>query len=91
MPLVIVARPCLGTINHTLLTISAIKGRKLKIAGVVFNYAKKEWKKGLAERTAPEAIASASGVPLLGTVRYGEKNFAEIIGNLTIARGLCRD
>src|SRR5439155_2370082 len=37
LPLVIVTRPGLGTINHTLLTIEAARNRKLPIACVVVN------------------------------------------------------
>src|SRR6202041_3288258 len=35
LPVVIVARTTLGTINHTLLTIEALRARSLQIAGVV--------------------------------------------------------
>jgi dethiobiotin synthetase len=37
LPLVVVARPGLGTINHTLLTIEAARSRGLTVAGVVLN------------------------------------------------------
>jgi dethiobiotin synthetase len=37
LPLVIVARSTLGTMNHTLLTIEAARSRDLTIAGVVLN------------------------------------------------------
>ncbi len=37
MPLLVVARPNLGTINHTLLTIEAAKQRGLGVVGVVLN------------------------------------------------------
>jgi dethiobiotin synthetase len=37
MPVVIVASPGLGTINHTLLTIEAVRGAGLEIARVVLN------------------------------------------------------
>ena len=37
LPIVIVARPDLGTINHTLLTIHAARSAGLKIAGVIVN------------------------------------------------------
>lgn len=37
LPVVIVARSTLGTINHTLLTIEALKSRSIPIAGVVMN------------------------------------------------------
>jgi dethiobiotin synthase len=35
MPVIVAARTTLGTINHTLLTIEALRARSLKIAGVV--------------------------------------------------------
>lgn len=55
LPLVIVARPGLGTINHTLLTIEAAKARKLKTAAVVVN-GYRPASATLAEETNPEVI-----------------------------------
>jgi dethiobiotin synthetase len=78
LPVVIVARPGLGTINHTLLTISAIKKRQLKIAGVVINYAK-DRKGGLAETTSPAVMEEISGVKILGIVRNRGVNFEQIV------------
>lgn len=37
LPVLIVARSALGTINHTLLTIEALRNRNLKIFGVIMN------------------------------------------------------
>ncbi|MFT5126954.1 MAG: dethiobiotin synthetase [Rhodothermales bacterium] len=37
LPVIIVARSGLGTINHSLLTINALRDRGLTIAGIVFN------------------------------------------------------
>jgi dethiobiotin synthetase len=37
LPIILVARSTLGTINHTLLSIEAIRGRGLPLAGVVIN------------------------------------------------------
>jgi len=78
LPIVIVARPGLGTINHTLLTISALKKRRLQVAGFVVNYAK-DWKKGRAEKTSMSVIEEISGARLLGIVRYGSDDFDEIV------------
>ena len=36
-PLIVVARSGLGTLNHTLLTIEALKRRRLKIAGIILS------------------------------------------------------
>jgi len=37
LPVVVVARSRLGTINHTLLTLEALRSRKLRVAGVLMN------------------------------------------------------
>ncbi|MGZ4384704.1 MAG: dethiobiotin synthase [Gaiellaceae bacterium] len=37
LPLLVVARAGLGTVNHTLLTLEAARARRLPIAGVIFN------------------------------------------------------
>jgi dethiobiotin synthetase len=55
LPVVIVARAGLGTINHTLLTIAALRGRGVKVAGVVINRYPAETP-GVAEETNPRAI-----------------------------------
>lgn len=55
LPLVIVARPGLGTINHTLLTIEVARGRGLPIAAVVINRYRPD-QATLAEETNPDVI-----------------------------------
>lgn len=69
---IIISRPGLGTINHTLLTIEAAKNRGVKVLGVIINYAEKA-KKGISERTNPEVIEKLGGVPVLGIVPYSIK------------------
>lgn len=81
LPVVIVARPGLGTINHTLLTVSALRGRGLAVEGVVINY-QRRWKQGLVEKTNPRVMEKLSGTPVLGTVPYGSRNFTEIAARL---------
>ena len=71
LPVIIISRPGLGTINHTLLTISAAKGRGVNILGVVINYAAKT-KTGIAEKTNPEIIKRLGGVPVIGIVLYSK-------------------
>jgi dethiobiotin synthetase len=71
LPVVIVARPNLGTINHTLMTIDCIRAAELKIAGVVINgYNATE--STVAEDTSPEVIAKCSGVDILSVVPFDE-------------------
>jgi dethiobiotin synthetase len=73
LPVLIVARPGLGTINHTLLTVMALRQRKLSIAGIVINYSERK-RPGAAESTNPEIIKGMSGIPVLFTVRYGQRD-----------------
>jgi len=55
LPTIIVARPGLGTINHTLLTLAALRSRNLPVAGVILNRYPADTP-GLAEETNPRAI-----------------------------------
>ncbi len=71
LPVVIVARPNLGTINHTLMTIDCVRAAELKIAGVVINgYNAAE--STTAEDTVPEVIAKCSGADILVVVPFDE-------------------
>lgn len=65
LPLIIISRPGLGTINHSLLTIEAARKKGIKVLGVVFNNASKS-KQDLSCKTNPEVIARVGKVPVLG-------------------------
>jgi dethiobiotin synthetase len=69
LPVVIVARLGLGTINHTLLTVRQAQATGLKVAGIVLNDTTGQ--RRLAERTNIEVLPQLAGVPLLGVVPYG--------------------
>jgi dethiobiotin synthetase len=69
LPLLIVARRGLGTINHTLMTVECAQTRGLAVAGVVYNDAVRI-EEGTAERTNPEVIERLTGVPCLGLVPF---------------------
>jgi dethiobiotin synthetase len=56
LPVVIVARADLGTINHTLLTVEAVRARGLSIAAIVLNRYRAD-SATLAEETNPALIA----------------------------------
>jgi dethiobiotin synthetase len=66
LPLVVVARAGLGTINHTALTVLAARGAGIPVAGVVLNRYPET--PGLAEQTNPQVIEALTGVPILGRV-----------------------
>jgi len=65
LPLIIVARAALGTINHTLLTIESARQRNLKILGVVYNTLSPGLP-DIAAQTSPEVVTQISGVSSLG-------------------------
>lgn len=81
IPALVVARPGLGTINHTLLTIAALKRRRLMISGIVINHAVKQ-NSSLAEKTNPEVIQRISGLKILGTIPFGSDRFNDIVDRL---------
>lgn len=62
LPLLVVARPGLGTINHTLLTVEFARASGIEVLGVVIN--DYPCVPDLAERTNPEAIAWLVDVPV---------------------------
>jgi len=68
LPLLIVARPTLGTINHTLLTIEAAHRRGLVTQGVIFSSGSAVEAADISSNAAE--IWSGSGVPVVGTLPY---------------------
>jgi len=64
LPLAVVAKSGLGTINHAVLTVKAALAAKIPVAGVILN--RYPEKPGLAEETNPGVIAALTGVPILG-------------------------
>ena len=64
LPLAVVAKSGLGTINHTVLTIKAAQAAHIQVAGVILNRFPE--KPGLAAQTNPQVIAALTGVSILG-------------------------
>ena len=64
LSLLVVARPGLGTINHTVLTCFAAQQMGLNLAGVIISGM--PINPGRAEQSAPHQIGSLCGAPLLG-------------------------
>ena len=69
LPLLIVARAALGTINHTLLTIEAARARGLQINSVIYNTLS-AGSSGVSAQMSPEVVTRISGVPSSGTIPY---------------------
>jgi dethiobiotin synthetase len=71
LPIIIVSRPGIGTINHTLLTVNYAMKEGLNVAGIILNYSRPP-ENTLAEETNPEVIRQISPVPILGVFPYLE-------------------
>jgi dethiobiotin synthetase len=66
-PAVVVARPDLGTINHTLLTVRTLREADVAVAGIVINRFRTDGA-SIAEEQNPRAIERWGKVPVLCTV-----------------------
>lgn len=66
LPLLVVARAGLGTINHTALTVMAARHAGLAVAGVILN--RYPARPGLAEKTNLEVIQEITQVPILAQI-----------------------
>lgn len=64
LPLLVVARPDLGTINHSVLTCFAASQMDIEVKGVIVNRFPSN--PGLAEKGASHQIGSLCGAPILG-------------------------
>ena len=86
LPAVIVARPTLGTINHTLLTVKAVRDAGLPIAGVVIN-GYNAATADIAEETAPDVISLFGKVPILAVIGLDEDSDVESgrLGQMALA------
>lgn len=68
VPVLIVSRASLGTINHTSLTVNALKAIEIPIIGIILNY----FKGGLIEEDNKKIINTLNNVPILGIVPFSE-------------------
>jgi dethiobiotin synthetase len=71
LPVIIVARLSLGTINHTLLTVTQAQNSQIKITGIILNQLSPQT--GKAEETNPYVIKKISDVTVLGQIPYISK------------------
>jgi dethiobiotin synthetase len=68
LPILIVARADLGTINHTLLTVRCAQDEKVPIAGIVLNTLSS--KRSVAAKTNRDVIAGLTDVPIWGVLPF---------------------
>lgn len=69
---IVVSRHYLGSINHTLLTIEALKNRNLNCIGIIFN--------GMENKSTEEVIQKMTGLPVLLRIREEDTFNKEIVG-----------
>ncbi|MCK8827444.1 dethiobiotin synthase [Natroniella acetigena] len=70
LPIIIVARPNLGTINHTCLTVEYAREQGIDIVGIIINGLQEV---GIAEKTNPRIIEELTGLPVLGVLPWIEE------------------
>ncbi len=75
LPIILVARPNLGTINHSLLSIRFAQSEGIKTLGFVINRRNDEIR--LAEEKTPMIIENLSGIPFLGIKPYIEDSLLD--------------
>ena len=76
VPVLVVSRAGLGTINHTSLTINALKAKNVKIIGIVMNC----FRGGKIEEDNKKIIEQLNDIPVIGIVPLS-KNFKKLAEN----------
>jgi dethiobiotin synthetase len=66
LPIIIVTRPSLGTLNHTLLTVNACRKHNLGIGGLVVNMMPK--RPTTVEEATPAVLGRITGLEVLGVI-----------------------
>ncbi|MGO4887572.1 dethiobiotin synthase [Anaerobacillus sp. MEB173] len=70
LPVILIARAGLGTINHTVLSIMALRQRGIPIAGIILNRVQKG--DSIIEEDNQKVIEQLTNVPILGVIPYIE-------------------
>lgn len=68
LPVLVVARPGLGTLNHSVLTVDYARRRGLEVLGLVVSNATPPEQQSLVERTNLDLLPQLTGAPLLGVL-----------------------
>jgi len=67
LPVLIVSRAALGTLNHTLLTVRACREYDLNVVGIVVNYIRDQ---NIVEKTVAEMIRELTGIFVIGSIPF---------------------
>lgn len=69
MPVLLVAENKIGAINHTLLSVEALKARNIKILGIIFN-TRSNRVDGRILKENPDIVKRLTGIEVLGELPY---------------------
>ncbi len=83
LPVIVVARNQIGTLNHTLLTLRAAKQKGISVCGVILNQTSPEEPTEI-ERGQAEILQELTGVPVLGLCPYFKSVNAHGLSSLEI-------
>lgn len=83
LEVIIVTRATLGTINHTLLTVEALKSKKIPIKGFIINYSTTV-KNDISEKTNPDILNELLDIPFLGILPYLNELTKDKIGETAL-------
>lgn len=72
LPLIVVSRPDLGTINHTLLTVSYARAHGLDVKGIIINESV-ENNDDIVKRTNMDEIKRLTDLPILGAIPFDKR------------------
>ncbi len=78
LPVILVARSTLGTLNHTLLTLEALRTRGISTLGIVLN--------GPSHSDNPKTLEQLGGVPIIGHVPPLKKVSAKALHEIWITQ-----
>ncbi len=70
LPVILVCRPTLGTLNHTILSIRALRSMEIDIKGLVFSGYRTNGADAYIQQDNMETVRKREGVPLLGAIPY---------------------
>ncbi len=85
LPAIVVTRPNLGTINHTVLTVEYARQRGVEVAGIIIN-GWNESEMGILEKSNEDYISRLTKIPILGKFPYSPQIAAGDVQAIELAR-----
>lgn len=93
VPVLVVARLRVGTLNHALLTVEHARRSRLRVIGVLLNAAEvpsSDHGARLAERTNPRVLQECLSVPVLGVLPYRRDLAGKRLSSATLVRWIAQ-